>query len=121
MVQYPAAVHASAIVKPGCRPCVLAGVWIDHLSHPDVAAWIEKTNRYTSQPQRSGPGLPDNLAAFAHARMDLVSQADPYLDAVAVLRALYDIVDVLKRWEATQPNGHEVFHQFCQAIEQEPR
>jgi hypothetical protein len=28
----------------------LPGIHIDHLSHPDVAAWIEKTNRYTSMP-----------------------------------------------------------------------
>ena len=56
MIHYPAAVHASAVVDSECRQRVaVEGIWIDHLSHPDVAAYLKKTNRYTSQPNRSGP------------------------------------------------------------------
>jgi len=121
MIHYPTEVHASAVVDPECRQRVkVEGIWLDHLSHPDVAAYLEKTNRYTSRPERSGAKLPADLAIFARHQIGLVPVgADPYVQAVGLLRALYDIVDGLKRWEATQPNGHEVFRQFCQAIEQE--
>jgi len=123
MIHYPTAVHASAVVDTQCRQQVkVEGIWLDHLSHPDAAAYLEKTNRYTSRPERSGAKLPADLAIFARHQIGLVPVgADPYVQAVGLLRALYDIVDGLKRWEATQPNGHEVFHQFCAAIEQEPR
>jgi glycosyltransferase involved in cell wall biosynthesis len=125
MIEYPTAVHASAVVDQACRQQVkVEGIWIDHLSHPDVAAYLEKTNRYTSQPNRSGLFTTDpaQLAMFARHRIGLVAiGGDAHVEAVGLLRAVYDIIDVLKRWEETQPNGHEAFRQFCQAIEQEPR
>jgi hypothetical protein len=31
----------------------------------------------------------------------------------ALLRGLYDVIDGLKRWEATQPNAHEVYRKIA--------
>ena len=88
---------------------VESGVCIHHLSHPDVASWIERTNRYTSRPERVAvTGGEGELAAFAHARIDhwLVRTRDPapdgYAAAVALLRAIYDMVDRLKTWETAR-------------------
>jgi glycosyltransferase involved in cell wall biosynthesis len=82
------------------------GACIHHLSHPDVAGWIERTNRYTSRPDRARVADPAaDLAAFAHARIDhwlartQGGEPDGYPAAVALLRAIYDMVDQLKGWE----------------------
>ncbi len=199
------------------------GPCIHHLSHPDVAGWIERTNRYTSRPDRvrvSDPSvgetgvdepadaeadrteatgandrsiwrmdgqprhggrrptihgfaatnsarhevdgtvldarrgthccaLPDSLGAmapeptaraakppaapaagrqdligFAHARIDhwLAQTQNPaeddYLQAVALLRAVYDIVDRLKTWEeARGQDGAALFRQVCTELD----
>jgi glycosyltransferase involved in cell wall biosynthesis len=80
-----------------------SGVCIHHLSHPDVASFIERTNRYTSRPDRVGATDGDtDLICYAHNRIDHWSQRKPgddYIAAVALLRAVYDIVDRLKAWE----------------------
>ncbi len=100
---------------------VESGVCIHHLSHPDVAGWIERTNRYTARPDRArvaDDGL--DLAAFAHARIDhwLAGSRDGYPAAVALLRAIYDIVDRLKTWEeARGVDGHALFAQVCAALD----
>jgi glycosyltransferase involved in cell wall biosynthesis len=82
------------------------GVAIHHLSHRDVAQWVEKTNRYTSRLDRER--VTDDgrsLARFAHDRIDhwlsRTRDASPgeYPEAVAVLRATYDLIDRLKTWE----------------------
>ena len=79
------------------------------MSHPDVASWIERPNRYTARRDRvrvEQDGL--SLVAFAHARIDywLERTRDPnpdgYPAAVALLRAIYDMVDRLKSWEDTR-------------------
>ena len=82
------------------------GVCIHHLSHPDTATWVEKTNRYTSRADRARCAAgPDGFAAFAHQRIDhwmgLTKDSDPngYPAAVAVLRAVYDMIDAVKAWE----------------------
>ena len=137
------------------------GPCIHHLSHPDVSGWIERTNRYTSRPDRvrvddqvgveSRVGAPADgtsdagngmracersvgatvpaagrldLADFAHARIDhwLAQSQDPaadeYLQAVALLRAVYDIVDRLKTWEeARGQDGAALFGQVCIALD----
>ena len=82
------------------------GVCIHHLSHPDVAGWIERTNRYTAHADRAriegGEGDP---IRFAHDRIDhwmrLTKDPAPngYPAAVALLKAIYDMVDRLKTWE----------------------
>ena len=83
-----------------------SGVCIHHLSYSDVASWIERTNRYTGRPdRRQVDGGKGNLIRFAHDQIDYWMQrtADPsandYPAAVALLRAIYDMVDRLKAWE----------------------
>jgi glycosyltransferase involved in cell wall biosynthesis len=82
------------------------GVAIHHLSHQDVAQWIEKTNRYTSRLDRErAPDDGRSLVRFAHQRIDhwasRTRDASPggYPEAVSVLRATYDLIDRLKTWE----------------------
>ncbi len=86
------------------------GVVIHHLSHADTACWVEKTNRYTSRPDRHRTEAgPEGLAAFAHQRIDYwmarTGDTDPngYPATVAVLRAVYDMVDAVKTWEERNP------------------
>ncbi len=139
------------------------GPCIHHLSHPDVSGWIERTNRYTSRPDRARVGdqfaaeiaaretaaangadltgttvrggLPisaavmpvaakQTLVDFAYARIGhWMSQTrdpadDDYLQAVALLRAVYDIVDRLKTWEeARGQDGAVLFRQVCTELD----
>ena len=98
-----------------------SGVCLHHLSHRNVAEWIEKTNRYTSRPDRvrmESDG--DDLAAYAHARIDAWQKAgqsaasSDYPAAVALLRAIYDIVDRLKDWEEKRgTDGTARFAEIC--------
>jgi glycosyltransferase involved in cell wall biosynthesis len=94
-----------------------SGVCIHHLSHPDVASFIERTNRYTGRTDRAKvTGNEADLIGFAHGRIeywldrtDGLSSND-YPTAVALLRAVYDIVDRLKTWEAARDvDGAEQF------------
>ncbi|MBV8059947.1 MAG: glycosyltransferase [Alphaproteobacteria bacterium] len=85
------------------------GVAMEHLSHPSVGTWIEKTNRYTSCKDRNHPDVADphaqDLVAFAKERLDFwvkrshVQVPGDYPQLAAVLRGLYDIIDRLKVWE----------------------
>ncbi len=86
-----------------------SGVCIHHLSHPDVASWIERANRYTSRLNRARvTGGEEDLIRFSHDRIDhwvrqtTPSPSDAYPAAVAVLRAVYDMVDRLKTWETAR-------------------
>lgn len=88
---------------------VESGVCIHHLSHTDVASWIERTNRYTSRPNRACvTGGEEDLIRFSHDRIDhwmkqtTPSPPDAYPAAVAMLRAIYDMVDRLKTWETAR-------------------
>jgi O-antigen biosynthesis protein len=102
-----------------------SGVAIHHLSHRDVADWIEKCNRYTSRPDRQrAEHAGQDLAAFAHARIDhwLARTRDGapcgYPGAVAVLRAVYDMVDRLKTWEEERGlDGAAEFARICAALD----
>lgn len=92
-------------------------ICIEHLSHADTAQWIERTNRYTSQADRVGvPADGGSLIEFAHLRIDhwlaqsRDSNGNDYQAAVALLRAIYDMVDRVKAWEAQQ--GLDGAHQF---------
>lgn len=85
---------------------VNSGVCIHHLSHADVASFIERTNRYTGRPDRARITAEDgDLIRFAHSRIDYWTERtaagspDGYPSAVALLKAVYDIVDRLKTWE----------------------
>ncbi len=82
------------------------GVCIHHLSYQDVESWIARTNRYTGRPDRiQAAGGTGDLIQFAHDQIDYWMQRtdDPsnhdYPAAVALLRAIYDMVDRLKAWE----------------------
>jgi hypothetical protein len=101
------------------------GACIHHLSHRDVAQFIEKTNRYTSQPDRlrslqAGSGI----ARFAHERIDHwlaltdACEPDAYPAAVAVLRAVYDLIDRLKGWEEEAGlDGTALFRTECARLD----
>jgi hypothetical protein len=96
---------------------------IVHLSSPDVATYVEKINRYTSRPERSGVGVPPvgSMREWAVAALQMYVGRDgwghdDYCDAAALLRGLYDVVDGLKRWEATQPNAREVYREMAEAV-----
>lgn len=98
---------------------------IHHLSHANVAQWLEKANRYTSCLDRARvehAGL--DLAAFAHARIDHWLEctqdrtACGYPQAVALLRATYDLIDRLKIWEHERGvDGVEAFRAVCDALD----
>ncbi len=102
-----------------------AGVCVHHLSHPDVTGWIERTNRYTARPDRArvrDDG--EDLAAFAHRRIDhwlartQDEAPDGYPAAVALLRAVYDMVDRLKTWEEMRGlDGPALFRQLCAELD----
>lgn len=105
-----------------------SGACIHHLSHRDVADWVARTNRYTSRPDRArADGGDGNLLAYAQARLaHWQSRSRPggeagYTEAVAILRAIYDMVDRLKDWEAARPgaDGTVRFRTACAAIEAE--
>jgi glycosyltransferase involved in cell wall biosynthesis len=107
-IEFKRTVHAGTVLKSDRIAAVPmeSGVAIHHLSHPDVASFIERTNRYTSSRDRERiPGGEGDLAKFAHDRVDYWLQRtndrspDGYPAAVAVLKAVYDIVDRLKSWE----------------------
>lgn len=95
--------------------------FVEHLSHTDCEQWIERTNRYTSQPQRVSVELEGaDLIEFAHRRIDhwlsrsRKSDRDDYPAAVALLRAIYDMVDRIKHWEAQRGvDGHAAFLARC--------
>ncbi|HEY8288482.1 MAG TPA: glycosyltransferase family 2 protein [Acetobacteraceae bacterium] len=101
------------------------GVCIHHLSHPDVTGWIEKTNRYTSRVDRARASeAGQDLARFAHERIDYWvgrsadTTPDGYPVAVALLRAIYDMVDRLKDWERARGlDGAALFRQVCAELD----
>jgi glycosyltransferase involved in cell wall biosynthesis len=98
--------------------------YIEHLSHEDTAQWIERTNRYTNEPQRvraeaEGRALID----FAHDRIDHWlarshrTNRDDYPAAVALLRAIYDMVDRVKTWETERGiDGTRAFRERCDEL-----
>lgn len=99
------------------------GICIHHLSHRDAAQWIEKTNRYTSRPDRVRVPADDDLIGFAHARIEhwqahtRATDRTGYPAAVALLRAIYDVIDRVKCWEEAQGlNGAAAFAAQCEAL-----
>jgi len=122
-VSYEPIVHAGTRINCDRREMGgLDNIWIDHLSHPDIATYLEKTNRYTAQQQRCGIQWSNGLHLREYA-LWRVAQIDSYPDqgvqAVQLMRALYEVVDLAKRWEETQPSGRATFDAFCEAVEQE--
>jgi O-antigen biosynthesis protein len=99
-----------------------SGVSVLHLSHPDARTWIEKTNRYTDERDRaSSVGVDDLTPAGVIRAMDswlskVPSGEDPYLTAVAALRGIYDVVDMVKLWEQQQEDGNQRFALLCEEL-----
>jgi glycosyltransferase involved in cell wall biosynthesis len=101
------------------------GACIHHLSHRDVAQFIEKTNRYTSQPDRlHTEDTGSSIADFARAHIDYwlarsdLGGPDDYPAAVAVLRAVYDLIDRVKIWEeAAGIDGAALFREQCARLD----
>jgi hypothetical protein len=102
-----------------------SGACIHHLSHRDVAQWIEKSNRYTSQPDRKrSVQTASGIGRFAHERIDDwlargdTSDPDGYPAAVALLRAIYDLIDRLKGWEEEAGiDGETLFRDACARLD----
>ena len=131
-VTFSATVHGGIKIHSDrtLRIPIESGACIHHLSHPDVASWMERTNRYTSRPDRTRVADDGrDLAAFAHARIDhwlartTDKTPDGYPAAVALLRAVYDITDRLKTWEEARGlDGPTLFAQACAQLDAaEPR
>lgn len=95
-------IHSDNVLQVSCD----TGAAIHHLSHQDVAQWIDKTNRYTSRLDRERVSdYGKKLGGFAHERIDYWlsrthdASSGGYPEAVSVLRAIYDMIDRLKTWE----------------------
>ena len=128
-VEFGSTVHRGVNVAPEAwQKCFETGgpVFIQHLSHESVSVWIEKTNRYTDQKDRIGAHRPIGslvdwainamVVRCARARAYTRDPGGDYLEAVAVMRALYDIADGLKRWEEDQPDGAAEFAKICAEV-----
>jgi len=126
-VSFSGTVHAG-LVRHSAKSIALSpddGVCIHHFSHADVTGWVEKTNRYTSRRDRAGiTAGPEGLARFAHERIDHWmgrtedTALDGYPAGVALMRAVYDMIDALKSWEARAGlDGHDLFRRGCEALD----
>lgn len=116
-------VHGGTLVSSARRHKIPieGGICIHHLSYRDTGQWIEKTNRYTSRADRVRAETEDeDLISFAHRRIDdwlargKASTGTDYPAAVALLRAVYDIVDRVKAWETEHAiDGTAAFAARC--------
>jgi hypothetical protein len=126
-VEFSFTVHAGLVPRSDRVLAVEAdaGVCIHHLSHQDLAQWLDKTNRYTSRADRARvEHAGDDLIGFAHARidhwLDRTRDAAPggYPRAVALLRTTYDLIDRLKTWEEERGlDGPAEFARICAALD----
>jgi glycosyltransferase involved in cell wall biosynthesis len=100
-------------------------IFIEHLSLADTDQWIERTNRYTSRPSRLSAGSEmADMIEFAHQRIDhwaalsRHSDRSDYQAAVALLRAVYDMVDRVKTWETRHGlDGARAFRMRCEELD----
>jgi hypothetical protein len=125
-VDFSATVHACVVPRPDRTLHVVADTraCIHHLSHEDVAQWIEKTNRYTSCIDRARvEHTGSDPIGFAHERIDhwigrtrdATSGGYP---AAALLRATFDLIDRLKVWEEERGlDGAALFRQVCAELD----
>lgn len=127
-VEFVSTVHGGVVRKSDRLAAIPieTGVCIHHLSHPDVASWIERANRYTANPDRvRADGYHGDLIRFAHERIDhwvsrgLGGPPDDYPAAAALLRAIYDMIDQLKTWEEARGlNGSALFQAAIERLRQ---
>jgi len=99
------------------------GICLHNLSHRDAYEWVEKTNRYTvDHDRRSFFDATVPLELFGQERVEFYlshskSRSD-YVVAAALLRAVYDIVDRVKLWEAAEGlDGNAEFAAVCARLE----
>jgi glycosyltransferase involved in cell wall biosynthesis len=102
------------------------GVSILHLSHAGSRNWLEKTNRYTDELDRASTATasdltPDGVKRLLDNWLNKVPEGgEPYLTAVAALRAVYDIVDSVKCWEQQQAQrGEQAFELIVEQLHKE--
>lgn len=102
------------------------GQKFEHLSHANASVWLEKTNRYTSQPNRKGVANatdvnPAGIRQLMERYLARVPTDDNgYLTAAAALKGVYDVVDAVKRWEGNQPlDGGEAFRIKCADLQRD--
>lgn len=127
MVAYTSTVHAGIVVEGTARRWIAepdSNVAIYHLSHSSVSSWLDKANRYTSQPDRMVVITTDaSLMRFAYralAAWDKEHSAGSYGEACSVLRALYDIIDQLKLWEGRRGLDSEAeFARICADLDRQ--
>jgi hypothetical protein len=118
-IEFTPTVHGGVVLQSDRIAAVPSdsGVCTHHLSYTDVASWIERTNRYTDRPNRvRAAGDEGDPIGFAHNRIDYWVQRttgqspNGYPRAVALLRAIYDMVDRLKAWEEARGlDGRRLF------------
>ena len=128
LLEFSDCVHAGVRAKTEdvhFVPCN-AGPAIEHLSHANAAVWLEKTNRYTSQPNRKSVASasdinPTRIRALMERYLARVPADDTgYLTAAAALKGVYDVVDAVKRWEGSQPlDGGEAFRIKCADLQRD--
>ncbi|PSO09742.1 MULTISPECIES: glycosyltransferase [unclassified Sphingobium] len=117
-------VHGGGRIYPGAHvaePAFDSGICFHNISHADTATWIEKTNRYTSRLDRSSSmeRHPRDLLTAARAQADFWMgkcgpDATPYSQSVAILRAVYDLIDMVKHWEQKEGyDGQALFQATC--------
>ncbi len=126
-VTFSGTIHAGLVCHSERSITVSAddGVCIHHFSHADVAGWFEKANRYTSRRDRAGIAAGrEGFARFAHERIDhwmartQGGAPDGYPCAVALMRAVYDMIDALKTWESGAGiDGYDLFKRGCEALD----
>lgn len=121
-VQFHATVHGGhSVVGEVYNVPQDAGICFHNFSHPDVATWIEKTNRYTGSHDRVAAvsDAPEDMRTYARERLDYWLNQRPnsgsYADKVAILRAIYDIVDILKLHETERELSGEVMFEKVMA------
>ena len=128
-IEYKPTVHGGTLRKSDNEYQIPydSEIAVHHLSYTDVHQWIEKTNRYTSQPDRVRMASGDvDVAVFAHTAIDKwigrsrEADVNAYVKAVAVLRTVYDIVDALKGYEEIRGiDGVGAFTEVCEMLEKD--
>lgn len=125
-LEFPSKIHSNVEIKSNKRHWIPAesDIFVYHFSYASVAQWIEKANRYTSQPDRDSwfPTSSTPSEDFVIKRLEywagpLRGCADDYVTAYALMRLTYDLIDLLKRWEEKRAvNAERVFLDICKAL-----
>jgi glycosyltransferase involved in cell wall biosynthesis len=127
-LQFKATVHGGIDVcsKAVADLAYSSNICFHNVSHLNTEDWIEKTNRYTSMKDRNSTfeGADESsLVDVARQAVERWGQkthgsSDRYVQAVAMLRAVYDIVDAVKHWEQSEGlNLRAMIAETCAGLE----